>query len=75
MMTKVKNSRDVCTVHEIANTLGFSLSKLDEPNIFSLTAVFLLSFLCKLVLLWKKLVVIQEKLLHFTKLCNKKGMC
>lgn len=75
MMTQVKNSWDVCTVHEIANSLGFSLSKLDKPNIFSLTAVFLLSFLCELVLLWKKLIAIQEKTLHLARLCNKKGMC
>lgn len=61
IMTWVKNTWDVCTVHEIARILGFSLSKLDKPSIFSLAAVFLLSFLCELVLLWKKSCI----LLHY----------
>lgn len=75
MVTWDKNIWDVCTVHETANTLLFCLSEPDIPNIFSLTAVFLLSFLCELVLLWKKLVLVQEKTLHLARSCNKKGMC
>lgn len=35
----------VLLIAEIANTLGFLLSKLDKSNIFSLTAVFLLVIL------------------------------